>query len=111
MMAGTMNTAVKGLLLVAAAYAAAMGLAICMLTITVALVADTHSCNALGRALVAAWSGLAVVFAVSMLVTAGVAWKILPGCAGRLAVVAALGAALLVSFAVIAFGLLVAFNC
>ena len=41
----------------------------------------------------------------------GVAWKIVAGATGRLAIVAVYGVVMLASFVVIAFGLMVAFNC
>ena len=57
------------------------------------------------------WVTIAVIFLASVFVVRNLAWKIIPGLAGRLAIVITYGVALLASYLIIAFVLLVAFNC
>ena len=65
----------------------------------------------MSQALVVMWIIIAVVFLISVIVVGVVAQKIDPGFAVRFAIVTLFGIALLVSYIVIAFGLLVLFNC
>jgi hypothetical protein len=65
----------------------------------------------MARALAVLWITIAVVFIASVVVVGVVAKKIVPSTPGRVAILVAHGAALLASYLVIAFGLLVAFNC
>jgi hypothetical protein len=51
------------------------------------------------------------VFITSIVVVRVVAWKVIPGKVGRLAIMAVYSLAMLASYFVIAFGLLVLFNC
>ena len=110
-MSNNMNTGTKGVLLVIGAYIVTFGVAICIIALAIAIFIDTTSCGAVSRALPALWGTVAVVFLVSGVVVGVVAWKVIPGLAGRLVIMAVYVAALLVSYIGIAFGLMVAFNC
>jgi len=106
-----MDARVKGILLVVGTYVVTLGIAICIISLAIMSLADTHSCSTMGRALVTLWITIAVVFLASVFVVGIGAWKVTPNSAGRLAIVAAHGAALMASYFCFAFGLLVAFNC
>jgi len=105
-----MKPGVKGVLLVVGAYAATMVVAAFTSLAIIALM-EPHSCSDMGRALLVLWGTIAAVFLASVAVVGVVAWKIVAGVAGRLAIVAAYGVVMLASYVVIAFGLMVAFNC
>jgi hypothetical protein len=87
-----------------------MAIFIALLTIMV-LMMEPHSCSTMSQALVALWVTIAVVFLASAAVVGVGAWKIVEGIAGRLTIVVVYGVVMLVSYVVIAFGLMVAFNC
>lgn len=110
-MPGNMKTTTKGVLLVVGAYIVTMVAATLIIAISIAFLIDTHSCSAVGRALLALWGTIAAVFFASGIVVGVVAWKIIPNTAGRLVTVAVYGVAMLVTYIGIAFGILVAFNC
>jgi hypothetical protein len=105
-----MNTGAKGVLLVVGAYAATMVVA-GFTSLAIMILMEPHGCSAMGRALLVLWGTIAAVFLASVAMVGVVAWKIVAGVAGRLAIVAAYGVAMLASYVVIAFGLMVAFNC
>ena len=109
-MSTKMNTVAKGVLLVVGAYVVTIGVA-AFTSIAIMILMEPHSCNAMSRALLVLWGTIAAVFLASVAVVGVVAWKIVAGVAGRLAIVAAYGLAMLASYVVIAFGLMVAFNC
>jgi hypothetical protein len=106
-----MNTGVKAVLLVVGAYGVTMGVAVFIVTLAILIMMEPHSCSTMGRALLVLWATIAAVFLASVVVVGIIARKITPGIAGRLAIVAAHGVALLASYVVIAFGLMVLFNC
>jgi hypothetical protein len=101
----------KATLLVVGAYVATLGIAICIISFTIMSLADTHSCSAMGRAMVTLWIAIAVEFLASVAVVGVIAWKVIPSLAGRLATVVSHAVALTASYLFLAFGLLVAFNC
>jgi hypothetical protein len=105
-----MKPGVKGVLLVVGAYAATIGVA-AFTSLAIMILMEPHSCSAMGRALLVLWGTNAAVFLASVAVVGVVAWRIVAGVAGRLAIVAAYGLVMLASYVVIAFGLMVAFNC
>ena len=106
-----LNTGAKGILLVVGAYVVTMGVAACIVTLAIMSLMDETSCSAMSRAMLVLWGTIAVVFIASVVVVGVVAGKVFPGAAGRWAIVAVHGVALLVSYVVIACGLMVAFNC
>ena len=107
-----MNTSAKGILLVVGAYVVTIGLAIVIVTLAIGiLMMEPHGCSAMGRAMLMLWAVIAVLFVTSVVVVGVVARKFIAGAAGRYVVMGALGMALLASYIIIAFGLMVAFNC
>jgi len=110
-MSDNMSTGTKGVLLVIGAYIVTIVAAIIIIAIFVTFLIDTHNCYSMGPSLVALWCTTAAAFLVSVIVVGVVAWKIIPSTAGRLLTVAFYGAAMLVTYVGIAFGILVAFNC
>jgi hypothetical protein len=101
----------KGLLLVVGAYFVTIIIAIIIIVLAIMLLSGSNSCSTMGRAMVTLWITIAVVFLVSVLVVRGVAWKITPKTPARWTMVIVHGLALLVSYVLITFGLLIAFNC
>jgi hypothetical protein len=84
---------------------------VAFITLLVIFLMDPSNCGAVSRALSLLGGTIAVVFLASVVVVGVVAWKIIPGIAGRLAIVVAYGVLLLASYVVMACGLMVAFNC
>jgi hypothetical protein len=87
-----------------------MGVAILTSVATFVLMAP-HDCSDMERALLVLWGTIAAIFLASVAVVGVVAWRIAANMAGRLAIVAAYGVVMLSSYVVVAFGLMVAFNC
>jgi len=106
-----MNAPARGVLLVVGACMVTACLACSIITFASMVFIDTTKCGAVSRALPVLWITIAVVFLASVVVVGVKARKIIPGVAGRRAIVAVYGVVMLASFVVIAFGLLVAFNC
>lgn len=106
-----LNAYGKGIALVTGAYVITIGLVIFIISCSVFVLVDTSSCSSVTQALAALLITMAVLFLASVLAVGVAAWKTFPKLAGRLAVVGAHGVALLASFAVFAFGLMVLFNC
>jgi hypothetical protein len=105
------NTGTKGVLLVVSTYGATMAVTACIVVVAVIGLMETTNCNDMGRALVMLWKTIAGVFLASVVVVGVVAWRIIPGVAGRWVTVGAYGVAMLASYFVVAFVLMVAFNC
>jgi hypothetical protein len=105
-----MKAVIKGALLVVGGYMITMGVTVVASFVTMLLI-DPHDCSGYGRAIGGLWGMLAVMFLASVAVVGVVAWKIIPGVVGRLVIVATHGAATLASYVIIAFGLMVIFNC
>jgi hypothetical protein len=88
-----------------------MGVAALIIALAIMIFIDTTNCGAVSRALPVLWGAIAALFIASGVVVRNIAWKVIPGVAERLAVVVIYGVAMLASYVVIAFGLMVAFNC
>ena len=97
--------------MVVGAYVVTMGLVACIVTLAIMTLMGEHSCSVMSRALLVLWATIGAVFLASVVVVKVLAWEVIPSVGGRLATVVAHGVALLVSYIVIAFGLMVAFNC
>ena len=82
-----------------------------LVALIVMTVMDPRNCTDLSQALLVLWGTIATLFLASVVAVGVVAWKIVPGTAGRFVILAVYGIALMASYAVIAFGLMVAFNC
>lgn len=106
-----MKAGVKGALLVIGAYIVTVVIAILIITVSVAFLVDTHSCRAVGRALMALWATMAALFLLSGIFVGIVTWRTIPGIVGRLITVAGYGVGMLATYILLAFGLMVAFNC
>lgn len=70
-----------------------------------------HSCAALSRALLILWATMAFAACLGILTVGVLVWRLGISVLARLGVVAAFSAALLGTLVVIAFGLMIAFNC
>ena len=101
----------KALLLAIGAYITSVVVAIFIIVLVVILFIDTTHCGAVSRALPVLLGTIAVWFLISVIGVGLVTWKIISGIAGRLAIVISYGVALLVSYVIIAFGLLMVLNC
>jgi hypothetical protein len=103
--------ALKGILLVVGAYVVTIVLAAFSILLTIMLIWEHQNCSTMNGAVIGLWVTIAVLFLASIAVVRIVARRIIPGVAGRLAAVATYGVVMLASYVVIAFGLLVAFEC
>ena len=106
-----MNNNDKGLLLVIGAYIVTVTAAIFIAALAILIFIEPHSCSTMIQALLALWGTIAAVFLASIALVRVFIWKVIPGAAGRAAVVIVYGLVLLVSYIFIAFGLMVLFNC
>jgi hypothetical protein len=97
--------------LIVGAYIVTMMVAVLVVTLAIMVLIEPHSCRAMGRALLVLWATTAALFLASTLVVGVVAWKVIPSVQQRWAIVVVYGMMMLASYVVIAFGLLVAFNC
>ena len=106
-----MKTAFKGILLVAGAFLATMAGAAFFLLLDVITLAKPYDCPHMNRALVVLWVAIAVLFVSSVIAVRLVMRKIIPDSAGRKAIVVVYGIVMLASYFILAFGLMVAFEC
>ena len=108
-----MNPNAKMLTLIVGGYVITIGLAIAIIVIAIMILygSDITNCSTLSMAMVGLWIILGGLFLTSLGLVEAFAWKTYPGCGARLAVLAAYGLTLLVSYIVLAFGLMIAFNC
>ena len=100
----------KAIVLVIGAYGMTLIVAALSAMILMTLMAP-RGCGDLSQALLVLWVTIAALFLASVGAVGVAAWKIVPGTAGRFAILAVYGIALLASYVVIAFGVMVAFNC
>lgn len=105
-----MKTATKSILLLLAAYASSL-VAAAVTVGAVMAVLNPHNCSDLSQALLVLWVAIAAVFCVSLVMVGFVAWRLQLGMVGRLALVGTYGILLLATYIVVAFGLMLAFNC
>lgn len=109
-MSTKMSAGAKGVLLGVGAYVATIGVT-AFASLAIMILVKPHSCGDMGRALLVLWGTIAAVFLASIAVVGIVAWMIIAGVAARVAIVTVYGVAALASYAAIAFGLMVGFNC
>lgn len=82
-----------------------------LVALFVMTVMNPRGCGDLSQALLVLWGVIAALFLASgVAVSIGVR-KLMPGTGGRVVLLAAYAGALLASYVVIAFGLMVALNC
>ena len=108
-----MNTGLKGILLVFGAYIVTIVVAILIIAISIIILIATSvtNCNTIATAMLVLWVIIAALFLVSLLVVRAIARKLTLSKEKRIAAMVAYGVVLLASYVVIAFGLMVAFNC
>jgi len=105
-----MNTVVKGILLVVVTCVITMVVA-ALVSVVIVNLMEPKGCSDIGQAMLVLWGTIAALFLASTVVVGVMSWRMVPNLAGRLAIVLSYGAVMLVSFVIIAFGLMVAFNC
>jgi hypothetical protein len=108
-----MNPNAKMLTLMVGGYVFTIVLAIAIIIIAIVILygADITNCSTLSMAMVGLWIILGGLFLASLGLVEVFAWKTYPGCGARLAVLVAYGTPLLVSYIVLAFSLMIVFNC
>ena len=108
-----LSTGAKGVLLVIGAYFVSIGVTACIITLAIMslLMLNGGDCTVVGHIILIQLIVIAVVFLVSIVVVRTVAWKIIPSVAGRYVVLGVYVLFILASYAFIAFGIMVIFNC
>ena len=107
-----MSPVFKGILLLVGSYVVTMAAVVLVIVLAITiLMVGSPDCSVMNWALVALWVTIAVLLFASVAVLRIGARKVIPSIAGRRAVVILYGVVLLASYVVIAFGLLVAFEC
>ncbi len=108
-----MNPNAKLLTLMVGGFVITISLAIAIIVIAIMILygVEVTNCSTMSKALVGLWIILGGVFIASLGLIEAFAWKTYPGCGARLAVLVIYGLALLVSYVVLAFGLMIVFNC
>ena len=101
----------KFLGLVGGAYLLTITTAVLIIVVAILSLSGTHSCKTMGNALVALWVMIAALFLTSLIAVVATARKRFPGITTKKATVVVYGLALLLSYIVLACGLMVAFNC
>ena len=74
-------------------------------------VMNPRGCGDLSQALLVLWGTIAALFLASGVAVGAGVRRLMPGTGGRVVLLAAYAGALLASYVVIAFGLMVALNC
>jgi hypothetical protein len=105
------NTSTEVILRIVGAYIVTLMLAILVIVLAIMIFIDTTKCSAVSKAFPVLLGTIAVVFLASLVFVRGLAWKNIPSVVGRWAIMVVYGVVLFVSYIVIAFVLLVAFNC
>lgn len=100
----------KAILLTVGAYVLTLIVASLAAAILLSVLAP-RGCNAMSQALLVLWVTIAALFLASGIAVSVAAWKRLSHTAGTIVLVAVYALVLLTSYLVIAFGLMVAFNC
>ena len=106
-----MNTTARAVLLTAAVYALTMCVSALIISLTIMVLLEPHSCGAVGRALLLLWGMTAALFLASVLVVIVLVWRTVQKKTSRVAIAAVYGTLMLASFILIAFGQMVLFNC
>jgi len=107
-----MSAFVKAVLLVIGAGIITMVVVAFVVALAVVFVlVESPDCSTVGDVLLVAWVAIAAVLLTSVVLVGAVAKRIVGNGAGRWVIVAVCGVLALVSFVVVAFGLMVLFNC
>jgi hypothetical protein len=110
-MSNRMSSGDQAARLIVRAYIITMAVAALIVTVAILILLQPHSCSAMSRALLVLWATIAALFLASIVVVGVVASSVSPSIRQRWAVVVAYGIVVLASYACIALGLMVAFNC
>jgi hypothetical protein len=110
-MPNKVNAFIKGVLLVIGGYIITIWTAVFIISIAIMLLLNTSNCSVMGRALVVLWITIAGLFLASVIMVRFLARKIIPPMTGRWIIPTVHGMVLFSSYVVIAFVLMVAFNC
>jgi hypothetical protein len=105
-----LKAAIRATLLLVGGYVAAL-VAMVVVAGVVMVALQPHACAEFSRALIALWWSLGAALVACWCAMALIAWMCLTSLLARGAVLALYGLALLATYVVIAFGLMVAFNC
>ncbi|HAJ36545.1 MAG TPA: hypothetical protein DCL15_12730 [Chloroflexi bacterium] len=100
----------KAILLALGAYVLTLMAALVLAVIMLAELSP-RGCGAVSQILSILWGTVAVLFVLSIIAVGFATWKLLPGRAGRVAILGAYTLVLLASYLVIAFGMMIALNC
>ena len=100
----------KAIVLAIGAYIVTLIVAL-LAALLVMTVMDPRGCSDLSQALLVLWGTIAALFLASVGAVGVAVWKMAPGTAARFVILAVYGIALLATYLVIAFGLMVALNC
>jgi hypothetical protein len=106
-----MNPNGKSLTLVVVGYIVTMVVSVFIIAFAIMNLMDVSNCNTMSQALVVLWIILAIVFLTSLVLVAVMTRKFFPSPSGCLPFAAVYGIVLLVSYVIMAFCLMVAFNC
>ena len=107
-----MNNNSKRILLAAAAYVVTMFVAIFIIVFAIAIILQqSFNCSDMGRALSALWVTIALVCIGSLVAVVAATRRYAPDMTVRNPVLVAYGAVILASYGVLAFGLMILFNC
>jgi len=100
----------KGALLALGGYAVTMAVAL-VASITVFVAVSPHGCSSYGRALIGIWVALVGTLLLSVIAVGFAAGRLGLGTGPRWGLVVGYAFALLATFVVIGFGLMIGFNC
>lgn len=107
-----MSSVFKGILLVVGSYVVTIALVALIIVLAISiLMRGSTDCSVMNRAVVVLWVTISVLFFASVAVVGIVERKLILRVAARRAAVVLYGVVMLASYVVIAFGLMVAFEC
>ena len=106
-----MKAAFKGILLVIGSYVITIAVAAFIVLLAIITLTQPYNCSTVNWTVVILWVMIAVLLFASVAAVRIVARKVIPSVAGRRALVVIHGLVMLASYVVIAFGLMVAFEC
>jgi hypothetical protein len=105
-----MSPALKAVLILAAGYAATLGLVV-LVGGAYLVVTGPKTCGALGDALLVLWSIMGVAALASVVAVGAMTWRLTLGVVARLLLAASFAVAICGTLAVLALSLVMVFNC
>ena len=106
-----MGSGAKGVLLILGSYGVTLGVAIAFIVLSIVIGLNISSYSTITRILLVLLITIAVIFLASIFFVRWAAWNITQHTSGRLVIVGVYSVAMLLSYVLIAFGMLVLFNC